>query len=939
MSSTLDELMLRLAGQPGDVLGEYIEYIANRGLGRYRRIVQWGGKAGQPLYAHVLDLVFTLERLSSLLKLSEIERRVLMLVLSVHDLNKVPEFQHLGGYNKLATAENVAEELERIGANEFFPEWRDYLRDIVTLMRAHSDHSHVAGELLMRGGEYQLGQERVEELVLLVRALDVIDLSHSLHERKHKRRFLDHLNEFSATQYEFVHHVVAEQRGILSNVIHNRVAEYMQQEKDAWPLLYYPDGVIYLVRRGQKIEISEADYLALGADISNWLEGQTRGKFADFIKATNQGIKVDSKCLELGIPFSLIWQTVHNIIQGKKYTALENMESRARERAEQSIAGDNGPVAAAVRQRIGEPNLIPRSIEQLQLGELVRSYYIFLSKHFKQQISDPWAHLYGLLEVSPEQQAFYAHFDINYDRAYVLPPDISLSYESILRRIEEDGRQLLGEMEMDSPWESVFQQYAQRSIQFSFQLSGMTRFAAHLQRYVQQNHKQSAYGSADFETELWRSDDVPKTIKVQQFSNRLAAGPGDPVKRVDPITKAQFLLEKLNYPPAFKGTTYYLHIYPYAFFSPAYVESWRRTVRELAEQDVSALFLKTDDSLRSIFDPGQPIELPVSVSNSNGLPLPGASELLGNLLIWPLNAPGRNDTEQFWYAFTCAYAMHRYVGGRVVLTRSATPIVGPDEFADLLLDEIPLSLQGLLRQNGYTYEELTGTQRGGVQSTLEGQLGYLYGIYRQVFNPSSKVSEIITLASSLNDGTLGIFYAAERLLLQRIRDDKKVKSAEWALIHASGQMTEALGYLAITNGGKPVIEAIEKLAQLAWDGNLKGKSLEKNSLMTPLDECFTKIQQKEAPIDDDTLRAATAQDIYEYLGRIRESGMVGRATQVKVNAFVDAFFDDLLGRVYQNNRQRLLNDEKLIRSAFLFHVRELLAARSAEKSAQTDTTE
>lgn len=938
MSITLDELMLKLAGRPGDVLGDYIDHIANKGLGRYRRIIQWGGKEGQPLYAHILDLVFTLERLSSLVGLSETERRVLMLVLSVHDLNKVPEFQHLGGYNKLANPDVVAEELQRIGADDFFLQWRDYLRDIVTLMRAHSDHGHVAGELLTLGGDYRLGQERIEELVLLVRALDVVDLSHSLHERKHKRRFLDHLNEFSATQYELVHHVVAEQRGILTNVIHNRVAEYLQQEKGAWPLLYYPDGVVYLVKRGKSIGVAEEDYNAIGTSIANWLEDQTRGKFSSFIKATNQGIKIDNKCLELGISFSRMWQAVDTIIQGKKYNALENMESRARERAEQSIAGDSSPVAEAVRQRLAESDLIPRSLSLLQLGELVRTYYIFLSKHFKKEIPDPWMHLYAILDMPSEQQAFYAYFDLNYDRSYVLAGAISLSYESVIRKIEQDGKNLLGDMEIDSPWQVVFQQYAQNNIQFSFQLPQIATFTAYLQRYVQQNHKQSAYGGTDFDTELWRSDDVPKTIKVQQFSNRLAAGPGDPVKRIDPITKAQFLLEKLNYPPAFKASTYYLHIYPYAFFSPAYIDSWRRTVRELAEQDVSALFIKTDDSLRSIFDPSQPIELPVSVSNSNGLPLPGAPELLGNLLIWPLNAPGRNDTEQFWYAFTCAYAMHRYVGGRVVLTHSATPIVGPDEFADLLIDEIPLSLQGLLRQNGYTYQELTGTQQSGIQITLEGALKALYGIYRQVFNPSSKVTEVIALASSLNDGPLGIFYTAERLLLQRIRDDKKVKSAEWALIHAAGQMVDSLNYLAYTNGGKQVIESIEKLAQLAWEGNLKGKSLEKNSLMTPLNECFVKIQQKEAPIDEGTLRAATAQDIYEYLGRIREATMIGRTTQIKVNAFVDSFFDDLLGKVYQSNRQRLLNDEKLIRSAFLFHIRELLAARSAEKSAEATTT-
>jgi hypothetical protein len=38
-------------------------------LTRYRRIVQWGNKEGPPLYAHVIDLVFTFARLADFLKL------------------------------------------------------------------------------------------------------------------------------------------------------------------------------------------------------------------------------------------------------------------------------------------------------------------------------------------------------------------------------------------------------------------------------------------------------------------------------------------------------------------------------------------------------------------------------------------------------------------------------------------------------------------------------------------------------------------------------------------------------------------------------------------------------------------------------------------------------------------------------------------------------
>lgn len=928
---------LDLFAPPDDVLGDYVRHIANQGLTRYRRFVQWGGKKGQPLYAHVIDLVFTLARLADRLNLSPVEQRVLMLALSIHDLNKVPEFAHFGSYNALATPENVAKELEQIGADGFFPEWREYLQDIVTLMRAHSDHSHVSGELLRVGGNYRLGQERVEELAELVKALDVLDLSHSLQERRHKHTFLSHLNAFSSVQYEFVYHVVAEQRGILTNVIHNRIAEYMQQAKGAWPLLYYPDGVAYLAPRGHELTMDEQDYAALAERIAAFLEEQTRGNFSDFIKPTNQGIKIDKKCLELRIPFPRLWQEVHNIIQSKTYRALDNMESRARERAAQAIAGDQSPAAEAVRQRLEQPELVPHQDELLRLGELIRSYYIFLSAHFKRAVDDPWARLYTLLEIPPEKQAFYAYFNLNYDRAYVLAGELPLSYQEVMARIVADGKELLRSDEGESPWLPVFQEYIRQNVHFSFQRPDRSSFAENLRRYVEDNHKQSAYGSTPLATELWRSNDVPRTVKVQQFSNRLAAGPGDPVKRIDPVTKAQFLLERLNYPPAHRATTYYLHIFPYAFFSHSYIDLWRRTVRDLAEQDVSALFVKTDDALRAIFAEDQPIRLPVSASKSNGLPLPGAPEMLGNLLIWPLNAPGQNDTEQFWYAFTCAFAMHRFVGGRVVLTRSAVPTVGPEEMAhiDLLIDEIPLALQGLLRQNSYTYEEIRSPGSvGRSPDGLEALLQALYMVYGQVYNPSSKVNEVLALAESLNDGPLGIFHAAERLLLQRLRSAREVRSVDWMVIHAAGAITPSLNSIAMAIGGNAVIETIQKLARLAWEGNLKGKSLEKNSLMVPLDECFAKIQQKEAPVDDGTLRAAAAEDIYEYLGRIREQGMVGRGTMVKVTAFVDAFFDELLNGVYQGNRHRLLTDEKLIRSAFLFHVRELIATRSAERAAE-----
>jgi CRISPR-associated protein Csc3 len=930
MAIDLKNILLKFSGPPDDVFGDYINHIANGGLTRYRRIVQWGNKEGQPLYAHVIDLVFTFARLAEPLGLTPTEQRVVMLALSAHDINKV-----LGGDRPVRFADqaqpaHVAPELERLGAEGFFPEWRLYIEDICALIRAHGGHYHHAGLLLdvrpSQDERFALGIERVEQLGKLMKAFDTLDLSHSLNEQQHKQSFISHLNTFSETQYHLVSHRVAEQRGILSNALHNRVAEFMQRKKGAQPLLYYPDGVVYLVEQGQVLAVTEEEYGQIAEKLAGFLEDQIRGKWRNFVKAGNQGIKVDDKCLELGVPFADIWQEVDNIIQGKNYAAVADMESKARKRAAESIGDGASPAAEVVRAKLADERLLPTTKAQLRLGELLRSYYIFLSKHFKKQVKDPWLRLYDLLAIDPTTQAIYNFFEINYDRAYVVAGDLTLSYDDLFQQIVTDGSHLLGDKVVESVWTPLFAEYVQQQVQFSFQTPPSHALVGHLQHYVQNNNRQSAFASSSFATELWRAGDVAKSIKVQQFSNRLLAGPGDPVKYVDPITKAQFLLEKLCYAPAFNATTYYLHIYPHAFFSDAYLRMWHDTVETLAntyleDDKLNALFLKTDDTLRDLFAGAEQVQLTASAANSNGLPLPGAPELLGNLLIWPLNAPGDNDTECFWYAFTCAIAMHHFVGGRVVLTRSAAPILSAEEAEafEIFTDEIPLSINALLRDNGYSYTTLPN---------LEKQLGALYNIYRGV---RSDGDELLPLIRSLNDGALGIYFAAERFLLKRIKNDKKAKNPEWLTIQSAQTLANDLRAITTEQGGEKVNETIQRLAQLAWDGNLKGQTLAKNSLMMPLDHCFEKVQMMQPPVDKETLRAVTITDIYSYLERIRDDGMVGQETQRKAKAFVDAFFDELWGNHYANNRQRLLTDEKLIRSAFLFHIRELLAKRSAEK--------
>ena len=363
MPLDLKNIVLQFSGPPDDVLGDYVRTVANGGLGRYRRIIQYGNKQGQPLYAHVIDLVFTFARLAEMLELDETVQRVMMLALSAHDINKVVADERIQlRFADMASQETIAAELLLLGADDFFPAWRSYLADIVALIRAHSDHFHHSGELLLarsiQAQKYALG-EQLQRLAHLIKGLDALDLSHSLEERQHKATFLSHLNAYSAVQYEFVYHVVGEQRGILTNAIHNRSAEYLSRNLGLLPLLYYPEGVAYLAQRGQSYTVDESCFDGIARSVAGFLESQTRGRFESFIKAGNQGIKIDQKCLELGIPFEQLWQRVDTIIQGKSYSSLSSMEQSARRRSEEKLGSDHSPAAERARGLLAKPLFFP----------------------------------------------------------------------------------------------------------------------------------------------------------------------------------------------------------------------------------------------------------------------------------------------------------------------------------------------------------------------------------------------------------------------------------------------------------------------------------------------------------------------------------------------------------------------------------------------------
>jgi len=943
-SLDLHHITLLIGKKEPSVFKDYLDQVAHRGLARYKAVMQWGGKGGESLYTHVLNGIFVLETLRVPLDLSDVETHVLYTAFTIHDINKV-QSDTKAPFSKVATRENLGTEIERLELAAFFPDWDTYVEDIVSLVRGHSGHHHSSGErwIARRDSTYGLGLERVNTLLHLMRAADVADLSHTLDERTLKADFLGHLNAYLAdsgrpVQYEFFMHRLTEQRGILTNVMHNAIASELCEQYGLIPLLYYPDGIAYLTGKGCTPDIGDEDLARVAQRAARTISKATTAKFREFIEPAPFGIKVDRKCLELGVPFEGILREIYNIVQRRNPDPAEldakvrDWAQRGFEKARAIFPEMASQVQAALESQ--EP-LVSQDVDRLHQAELIRSYYIFLNKHFQEAVSDPWSRIYSLLNLPETRHPFYAYFDALWARSYALSRDLTLSEEEVYRRIEADGTALTqGSEQVIDPKTALLADYLSLYATFSVGGEPVGRFEDHLAHYVENQHRQCVYCSGPFSTDKWMAADVRSDITVQAFSNRLRGGPGEPKKYICTVCQLQFLLEKLNYPEVRGEKTFYLHLYPYSFLTQPFIEGLKTTIGRIVSEDtaVQALNLNAAEGVNTYL--ADRIAAPTFRSRTNqdkpqpfGLYLPRYTETVGNLLIFPINPGGRNDTERFLFALWNALLLQRHFGVKVLLSNAPVPPLGKEEIPDLYVDNVPLACAGLLPRNDYAEFE-DGTDKPGALPALWDDVAHLFALRRLTFTSEDNTARLVR---ALVGSPLTIFYETEKLLEARLRGPEQGGRLTWLSQQAFPHVNE----LALSKGGRFMTQLsthLQRLAEVAWQNGLRGRSLEKSALLYPVDEVFAKLSHTNPHVDREALRAAAVQDIFDHLSRIAgDQYKPGKKKWEATKQFVDIWFDDVLEGVYGSNLRKLLADEKLIRSTFLFYVREQIRRRSDQE--------
>ncbi|MGI9057641.1 MAG: type I-D CRISPR-associated protein Cas10d/Csc3 [Ktedonobacteraceae bacterium] len=844
-------------GDSAEVLTEYIEYIANKGLLRYKYIVQYGGKSGESVWTHIMNLVTTIEKLRPLFQLSADEMRCLLLALTIHDLNKIDAYGKLANgrntsYANAASKTHIVQELEQLQVTAFFPEWRDYQFDIIYLAHAHQEGSMVETVLNQHEiGQCRLDTDRLEgPLKYLMKAADVSDNSHSgdftLHHEKHIRdKLRDHVNSalnavVYPRRYRFVGHHLAELRGLMTNVMHNEIVGYMLETygKDACiDLLYHPEGVDYLLDKKIPFTWTPEQQKVVAERIGQRFAKLQSDQLAQFIKATPSGIGVDDAALQSGATIETIFGIIANVVARKQYR-LEWREERDRlVRSDLTKALANEKVATEVKAQIKEllqdADLVSSDEEALKRGEFVAAYRNFLKDHRADQLKavkqDAWSRVMRLFQLPETADALYALID-PYRRGYFMARNLPVrDVEAMVQAALEDLQQLEVEAskaqaarkpkktaseetdEASAEAEDValvafdtayIVDYLERHLEMWDSLADTSAhtipvqpidFAETLRRYAdaRQPHKQCCYCGSALKASNWMKRQVPPNIGVQNFSNRLEAGSSrDPKRNVCDICRTQFILEKLAWrshsdKQGSKQVTFYLHLFPYSYFTQPMLLAWWQSIKNLQDTDHKSLFLDT----RTYFSEWERYkELQVEVSPRyyrsfiDGLGIPTLSDALSNTPVLPLIIAGGNYGLQFLQALEKTALLANWFDTRVILSRMPVPSLNlaneqiGDEPVALLVENPPQSMSWLLPQSAMTRKNV---------ETLCSKLCKVHQLADTLTTKEDKLEDTIyDLVVAAASDPLALYYEVDRLTEQQV-SRKKAGKPEYQAIRLS----------------------------------------------------------------------------------------------------------------------------------------------------------
>ncbi len=238
------------------ILEDYLDQVIPAMLAaNYHLVLVKGGPEyahlpEQSHFAHIVNGVFGLHRLCAFLAdqglsipgLTEATYRKGLALYTTHEVHKAPDVELLGTSQFSIPLSRLREEYERLGLPAFAGDVDDHLLRAANVHKRSTKH----GDLLLSS------DPEATRLWLLVRIADTLASVKTPAETVASLRgYLADLSPLFAPtsppgRYALYYHEIKDVRGVLTNVIHQAVAQQLAQALGFFPLLYFATGTVYL---------------------------------------------------------------------------------------------------------------------------------------------------------------------------------------------------------------------------------------------------------------------------------------------------------------------------------------------------------------------------------------------------------------------------------------------------------------------------------------------------------------------------------------------------------------------------------------------------------------------------------------------------------------------------------------------------------------------
>ena len=292
--------LLKNAVDPNDLaLRDYVEMVVPQMLEEYtlrpaKGSTGWAYNHDQSMLAHILNGIFptlTIARIAEQ-PLNELEERLYLIAYSFHDIDKLEGIRDLS-VSDAEKSERFYSYLDewvlKLQFDKFCPDYKEYRGDIAYLIL--NTQKKYGANLNLQSYGLRLPGRRRQYLREMCTASDLI-----AYFLKNPSGFREQANvceslvRLSGGKLEFAYHKLAENRGMITNVINNALLRILRDRLGWKPFLFFPTGVTYLRERS-----SGEDALPTLDEIAEDIEKQLIAYCAGRLEMNLNGFTRDGK--------------------------------------------------------------------------------------------------------------------------------------------------------------------------------------------------------------------------------------------------------------------------------------------------------------------------------------------------------------------------------------------------------------------------------------------------------------------------------------------------------------------------------------------------------------------------------------------------------------------------------------------------------------------